>query len=84
VPAEALADLPDFTHVRRKKRAGWTAERQAWRGNESALPRIVSRSSDCCAALPAGYPQAIARDGRLITRNGKDFRRIEGLTLEDW
>lgn len=28
--------------------------------------------------------QAIARDATLITRNGKDFRKIEGLKLEDW
>jgi tRNA(fMet)-specific endonuclease VapC len=28
--------------------------------------------------------QAIARDAVLISRNGKDFRRIEGLKLEDW
>ncbi len=28
--------------------------------------------------------QAIARDAVLITRNGKDFRRIEGLKLEEW
>ena len=28
--------------------------------------------------------QAIARNATLITRNGKDFRRIEGLKLEEW
>ncbi len=28
--------------------------------------------------------QAIARDARLITRNGRDFRRINGLKLEEW
>lgn len=28
--------------------------------------------------------QAISRDARLITRNGKDFRRIAGLKLEEW
>ena len=28
--------------------------------------------------------QAIARDATLITRNGKDFRRIEELKLEEW
>ena len=28
--------------------------------------------------------QAIARDATLITRNGWDFRRIEGLKLEEW
>ena len=28
--------------------------------------------------------QAIARDARLITRNGKDFRRIENLKLDEW
>lgn len=28
--------------------------------------------------------QAIARDATLITRNGKDFRRIEGLKLVEW
>lgn len=28
--------------------------------------------------------QAIARDAALITRNGKDFRRIEGLKLIEW
>ena len=28
--------------------------------------------------------QAIARDATLITRNGRDFRRIEGLRLEEW
>jgi tRNA(fMet)-specific endonuclease VapC len=28
--------------------------------------------------------QAIARDAVLITRNGKDFRRIDGLKLEEW
>jgi tRNA(fMet)-specific endonuclease VapC len=28
--------------------------------------------------------QAIARDAMLITRNGKDFRKIEGLKLEEW
>ena len=28
--------------------------------------------------------QAIARDATLITRNGKDFRRIEGLKLIEW
>ena len=28
--------------------------------------------------------QAIARDATLITRNGKDFRRIDGLKLEEW
>ena len=28
--------------------------------------------------------QAIARDAVLITRNGKDFRRIEGLKLIEW
>jgi tRNA(fMet)-specific endonuclease VapC len=28
--------------------------------------------------------QALARDAVLITRNGKDFRRIEGLKLEEW
>ena len=28
--------------------------------------------------------QAIARDATLITRNGKDFRRIAGLKLVEW
>lgn len=28
--------------------------------------------------------QAIARDATLITRNGKDFRRIPGLKLVEW
>ena len=28
--------------------------------------------------------QAISRDARLITMNGADFRRIEGLRLEEW
>ena len=28
--------------------------------------------------------QAITRDAALITRNGKDFRRIDGLKLEEW
>ena len=28
--------------------------------------------------------QAIARNATLITRNGRDFRRIEGLKLEEW
>lgn len=28
--------------------------------------------------------QAIVRDAPLITRNGKDFRRIAGLTLIEW
>lgn len=28
--------------------------------------------------------QAIARNAVLITRNGKNFRRIEGLRLEEW
>ncbi len=28
--------------------------------------------------------QAIARDATLITRIGRDFRRIEGLKLEEW
>ena len=28
--------------------------------------------------------QAITRDATLITRNGKDFRRIDGLKLEEW
>ena len=28
--------------------------------------------------------QAIARDATLITRNGRDFRRIEGLKLDEW
>ncbi len=28
--------------------------------------------------------QAIARDAVLITRNGKDFRRMDGLKLEEW
>ena len=28
--------------------------------------------------------QAIARDATLITRNGKDFRRIDGLKLVEW
>jgi tRNA(fMet)-specific endonuclease VapC len=28
--------------------------------------------------------QAIARDATLITRNGKDFRKIEGLKLVEW
>lgn len=28
--------------------------------------------------------QAIARDATLITRNGRDFRRIEGLRLVEW
>lgn len=28
--------------------------------------------------------QAIARDATLITRNGKDFRKIDGLRLEVW
>lgn len=28
--------------------------------------------------------QAISRDARLITRNGKDFRKIDGLRLEEW
>jgi len=28
--------------------------------------------------------QAIARDATLITRNGKDFRKIEGLKLIEW
>lgn len=28
--------------------------------------------------------QAIARDATLITRNGKDFRRIDGLRLVEW
>ena len=28
--------------------------------------------------------QAIARSATLITRNGKNFRRIDGLKLEEW
>ena len=28
--------------------------------------------------------QAITHDATLITRNGKDFRRIDGLKLEEW
>ena len=28
--------------------------------------------------------QAISRDARLITMNGADFRRIEGLRLDEW
>lgn len=28
--------------------------------------------------------QAISRDAPLITRNGKDFRRIDGLKLVEW
>ena len=28
--------------------------------------------------------QAITRDATLITRNGEDFRRIDGLKLEEW
>ena len=28
--------------------------------------------------------QAIVRDATLITRNGRDFRRIEGLRLVEW
>ena len=28
--------------------------------------------------------QAIARDATLITRNGRDFRKIEDLKLEEW
>ena len=28
--------------------------------------------------------QAISRDATLITRNGKDFRKIDGLRLEEW
>lgn len=28
--------------------------------------------------------QAISRDARLITRNGRDFRKIEALKLEVW
>ena len=28
--------------------------------------------------------QTIARDATLITRNGKDFRKIEGLKLIEW
>ena len=28
--------------------------------------------------------QAIARDATLITRNGKDFRKIDGLKLIEW
>lgn len=28
--------------------------------------------------------QAITRDARLVTRNGKDFRKIEGLKLVEW
>lgn len=28
--------------------------------------------------------QVIARDATLITRNGKDFRKIAGLKLEEW
>ena len=28
--------------------------------------------------------QAIARHATLITRNGKDFRKIEGLKLIEW
>lgn len=28
--------------------------------------------------------QAIARDATLVTRNGKDFRRIDGLRLQEW
>ena len=28
--------------------------------------------------------QAIARDATLITRNGKDFRKIDGLKLVEW
>ena len=28
--------------------------------------------------------QAITRDATLITRNGKDFRRIDGLRLIEW
>ena len=28
--------------------------------------------------------QAITRDSTLVTRNGKDFRRIDGLKLEAW
>ena len=28
--------------------------------------------------------QAIARDATLVTRNAKDFRRIDGLKLETW
>lgn len=28
--------------------------------------------------------QAISRDARFVTRNGKDFRKIPGLRLEEW
>lgn len=28
--------------------------------------------------------QAISRNATLVTRNGKDFRKIEGLRLEEW
>ena len=36
------------------------------------------------AACGCGADWLIARDATLITRNGKDFRRIDGLKLEEW
>ena len=35
-------------------------------------------------ACGCGATCLIARDATLIIRNGKDFRRIDGLKLEEW
>ena len=35
-------------------------------------------------ARGCGADWLITRDATLITRNGKDFRRIDGLKLEEW
>ena len=47
----------------------------------AAHPELVEGRTTLDRLIAA---QAIARDATLITRNGRDFRRIEGLRLEEW
>ena len=56
-----------------------TADIQAYGQIVYALGHDRKRTLDRLMAA-----QAISRDARLITRNGKDFRRIDGLKLEEW
>ena len=47
----------------------------------TAHPELVEGRTTLDRLIAA---QAIARDATLITRNGRDFRRIEGLKLVEW
>ncbi len=61
--------------------------RKEWEDEQAAASRqsIYGLSYDRRTTLDRLIAaQAIARDATLITRNGKDFRKIEGLKLIEW